>query len=297
VSGFWFFGPPFIFSAMDKNREKFQILNHQLNLRKLEQVYGCFLDEGLSPVLIKGAAAARYYPKPFQRAFSDIDLAVAPGDFALAGRIVKENRLNVDLHRGLRHLDTLEWEELFEKTDLFLVGETPVRSLCLEDHLRVLCVHWLNDGGADRTKLWDIYFGLKYKSSGINWDRFWGVADEKRKKWLEIVVFLTCHYFGLEIGRIPGSEEFRLEMEKGVPLWVFEEVEKEWGRDERHIPLERVLGDKKRLVRQIIRRIPPNALQASIKNDDFIGRRRSKTGLLKNLFKRIPSSFRRILGN
>ncbi|HKP71092.1 MAG TPA: nucleotidyltransferase family protein, partial [Pyrinomonadaceae bacterium] len=82
--------------------------------RKLRQ-------EGIEPILIKGWAAARNYPDGQTRFLGDIDLAVRADVYDKSVRLVYDQAdpiTGVDLHRELRTLDTLDWETLFERSNL-----------------------------------------------------------------------------------------------------------------------------------------------------------------------------------
>ena len=60
-------------------------LFEQTNLIKL------FTDHGISLVILKGAAAAMYYPKPQQRTMGDIDFLVPEKNFETAKTLLSEN--------------------------------------------------------------------------------------------------------------------------------------------------------------------------------------------------------------
>lgn len=249
----------------DLNKVKYQMLTFQMNLTSVQKIYEVFESENLSPVLIKGLAAAINYPQPFQRVFSDIDLAVEPSAFEKAQIIIRRNNFNIDLHKGLRHLDVLDWDKLFQNSLMTKINETGFRVLCPEDHLRVLCVHWLNDGGADRTRLWDIYFCIKKNFQIFDWERFFYSVDEKRREWLWIVLLAVREYVGSSL--IESIPQYDSQI---LPEWIKKELEKEWGSDDRLTPLERVLSDKKALYKQIRRRFPPNILQAIVETESEI---------------------------
>lgn len=273
-----------------KEIEKYQMLNYQLNLRKVEEIYELFGRYEISPILIKGLAAAMIYPKPFQRVFSDIDLAVAPNQYEMAQKIIKDHNFNIDLHRGLRHLDTLDWETLAHNSVVVKLKTANIRVLCLEDHLRVLCVHWLNDGGADRARLWDIYFALLKKGDNFEWERFYGVVNPRRKKWLMTVVLLVRDYFGLELKNVPfDTDEYHL------PIWVKAEIEKDWKNDTRLKPLQDVVKNRKELLKQIKKRIPPNNLQAIIETEGEIRDSLEYLPRVKNIINRSKLSVERII--
>ncbi len=55
-------------------------------------------ENGISSVIMKGMAAAMYYPKPEYRAMGDIDLLVCPEDFSKTCKVLEEN--GYDLYRG-----------------------------------------------------------------------------------------------------------------------------------------------------------------------------------------------------
>lgn len=272
--------------------EKIQRLVYQIHLNKLRDLYGFLRDRDCEPVLIKGAAAAANYPKPFQRVFGDVDLAVAPSDYRRVQALIRETSFNVDLHRGLRHLDTLEWEDLFRNTVLNDLGGVLVRVLRPEDHLRVMCTHWLNDGGADRTRLWDIFFAIGNRPPEFEPERFIGVAPENRKKWLLIVLAVVRDYLGLEIDAelYGGAEKYK------NPVWVRKTLEKEWGSDRRLIPLQRVTHDGREFFRQMLKRIPPNRLQAMVETEGAAGENTDPKARLINVLKRVRPSVRRLLG-
>lgn len=47
--------------------------------------------EGIPFVVLKGAAAAQYYPRPESRSMGDVDIIVKPGDFDRADRLLRDN--------------------------------------------------------------------------------------------------------------------------------------------------------------------------------------------------------------
>jgi hypothetical protein len=129
----------------------------------------------------------------------------------------------------------------------------------------------LNDGGEHKDKLWDIYYVVNNRSSDFDWHRCLDVVESNRRQWILCAIAITHRYLGLEITDLPFRNEMR-----DVPGWIDRCLAREWKRSEK---LEPILGstyDKRLLMRQVLRRIPPNPIRATIEaNGDLYGRRRS----------------------
>ncbi len=245
---------------------RWRILQTALHEKQLEQAFALFRAAGIEPVLIKGWAALRFYPDDDKRYPGDIDLCVALEDYSHAVEILKNDQgfLPVDLHRGLRHLDAVPFRDLISHSKIIKLGETNIRLLRDEDHLRVLCVHWLNDGGAYRDKLKDIHYAVENRAPDFDWDRCLNTAGKRRRRWAVCAILLAHKYFATKIDDIPIGAE------KELPLWLVRAVEKEWRSPVRLKPLELFLRDPKGLWQQLRKRMPPNALQATIEMEgDF----------------------------
>ncbi len=265
------------------------MLQHRVAERNLVEIFVLFRKNEIEPILIKGWAAGLAYPEPFRRSFSDIDLAVEPKLYERAVSIVKQSNLNVDLHEGLRHHDTVGWADLLKNSILVEVENTPIRILRPEDHLRVLCVHWLNDGGAYRERLYDIFYAVENRPENFDWERCLNVVSERRRRWIICAIGLAHKYLNLYIDDLPFGEDA-----KKLPKWLVKEVEKEWASDVRLIPIHQCLHDKKAVWQQIRKRIPPNAIQATIESEgDFDAKTRVIYQAL-SFIRRMSPSFERI---
>lgn len=264
---------------------KFKVLEEQIVI-----LFKVFRENGIEPILFKGWAAGLYYPNHFERVFSDIDIAVSPEQFEEAECLVKNLKLTVDLHNGFRKLDTLKWERIFENTLIKEIDGYPIRILCPEDHLRILCVHWLVDGGVYKEKLRDIFYLIEKCGNNFNWDKCLKVVEPKRQKWIIITIGLIQKYLGLNTERLPFNDTL-----KDIPDWVIETVEKEWKELIPLRPLQTCLNDRKILLQQIKKRIPPNMIQATIEMDgEFDNSNRFKYQLISLLY-RFQPSFKRIM--
>ncbi len=273
------------------DRERWLVLQRKLAEHRIKEIFSTFRAHDIEPILIKGWAAGLRYPHPWERYFSDIDIAVDPRDYQSSLDVAEKCNLSVDLHKGLRHHDTLEWVDLYENSRLVLIDESKIRILREEDHLRVLCVHWLTDGGAFKEKLLDIYFAVKNRTPDFDWKRCLETVSERRKRWIVCTIGLAHKYYELEIDDLPFAEEARR-----LPNWLSAALEKEWKSGVRLLPLNDCLRDRKMLWRQVLKRLPPNPIEATVEMEgDFDGERRL-VYQFGSIGVRLLPSLRRIFG-
>ncbi|MEP6789476.1 MAG: nucleotidyltransferase family protein [Acidobacteriota bacterium] len=260
------------------------LLQRRAQEHRASQAFELFRRQGIEPILIKGLAAAWYYPESHPRLSVDMDLAVSTDDYEKAKEIARASTadgLAIDLHRELRHLDTVEWEDLVANSQLLDVGSNDIRVLRAEDHLRVLCVHWLTDGGSNKDRLWDIFYILDNRHEDFDWKRFLDTVSIRRRRWLICTVGLAGRFLGLDLWGTPLENAAR-----GLPPWLVKMVEKEWSSDVPLRPLSTCLHDPVQLVKQIKKRLPPNPIQATL---DMEGSFDAKT----RMFYQIASIFKR----
>lgn len=249
-------------SKTSENDLRWLILRAKVSEENIKTAFRLFRENGVEPILIKGWAAAREYPESYLRKFSDIDLCVTPEEFEKSQRIISGSigiNLNIDLHRGLRHLDKVDWERLFQNSEIVLLDDVGVRVLRAEDHLRVLCVHWLTDGGADKEKLLDIYHILVNRAESFDWDYCFEAIDKNRRDWIVKTVAIVDRFYKLDASRLP----FAAEMET-VPRWFIKALEREWASGTKLLDIHSVYEDRGELWRQIKKRLRPNPIQATV---------------------------------
>ncbi|HMJ09197.1 MAG TPA: nucleotidyltransferase family protein [Pyrinomonadaceae bacterium] len=242
---------------------------------------------GIEPVLVKGLASARYYPKDKPRSFIDTDLAVSPDDFKSALAIIRSGEaanLNIDLHNGFRHFDTRPWHKVFDATEIMEVAGGSVRVLSPEDNLRLICAHWLNDGAANRERLWDIYYAVANRTKSFDWGKALNGGGPERRTWVLCAIGLAHKYLGLNVDDLPFREQI------GVPKWVTETVESEWKSGVRLRPLVSCLGEPRMLMTQIRKRFPPNPIQATIEMQRPIETRLRRSYQVRTMFRRVGPS-------
>ena len=238
------------------------MLQTAIESSSIRSAFELFRSNAVEPVLIKGWAAGRFYPNGTFRPTSDVDLAVAATDFEIAyplARSSKTGGLVIDLHRELRHLDTCSWHDLFENSQLVDLDGDQIRVLRPEDHLRVLAVHWLTDGGWFRDRLWDIYYAIENRPADFDWSRCLDSVSSIRRRWIVCVIGLTHRYFDLNIDDLPFNEEAL-----ALPHWLIKAVEREWSSGVRLLPLYRYTRDPGGFLKQVKKRLPPNPIHATI---------------------------------
>lgn len=277
-------------SSIKVGATRWQILTRKVQEHRLEEVWRRFEDAGFKPLLIKGWAAAQYYTDPAERQFDDFDLIINPPAYSAAVDFLKDYKgdSSIDLHKGARHLDRLSFEDLYARSKISDCERAKIRVLCPEDHLRVLAVHWLTDGGAKKEKLWDIFYLVQNRSADFDWDRGLNAAGETRRKWIACTIRLAHRYLGLDIKDIPlnSSDE--------IPSWLIEALEREWASGVRLRPLHQCLFDGKEFWRQIKKRMPPNPIQATIEQEGEFDERPRVIYQIGNIFTRLKPSVGRI---
>lgn len=271
---------------------RFNLLHYKVQTQRLAQCWAKFDAAGFKPILIKGWAAAQLYPNPAERHYTDIDLIFSPETFGAAEDFLNKNSMPiaVDLHKGARHLDSLSFDDLYANSVLIDCENVKIRILREEDHLRVLCIHWLNDGGADRDRLWDIYHGINNRSEKFDWHRFLNEISLKRRRWIICAVGLAHKYLKLDLAHTPIAEEA-----KNLPGWLTKAVEKEWDSGVRLTPLQQVRHDRQKFWEQIKKRLPPNPIQATIEMEGHFDKVPRIFYQFSDIFLRLPGSIDKYL--
>jgi len=249
--------------------------------------------ENIEPILIKGWAAARNFPDGIPRFSIDIDLAVGSSDFETAKKVLAPAEFGLgatDLHCELRHLDTLAWSSLLENSQLVDLDGEQVRILSAEDHLRVLCVHWLTNGGTSRERLSDIYYAVENRPPDFDWDKCLGVVSEHRQGWIIATIGLAHRYLDLDISDLPFRDRA-----ENLPPWLTRFAEKEWKDGSGLQPLEASLGTLRGFLHQLRKRLPPNPIQATVNCEGSIDARFRAPYQIRDIIRRFSPSVRRVV--
>jgi len=224
-------------AATEINDEfRWNLLRKNILERNAVRAFELFREARIEPLLIKGLAAGQYYPDSQPRVSVDLDLAVSDADFAKAEKIARSEAasdLAIDLHRELRHLDTVAWENLVANSTLLPLDGGSIRIPRPEDHLRIVCLHWLTDGGRDKMRLFDVYYAVINREPAFDWDRFFCEVSPTRQRWLECTLGLTAKYLGLDLTNTPAAGA-----DEKLPRWLTDTVEKEWSAEVKFEPMK-----------------------------------------------------------
>jgi hypothetical protein len=200
-------------------------LQSAINERRLKSALKLLRSAGVEPILVKGWAVARLYPDSGLRPYGDLDLCVAAAQYQIAKRAIANNphgSFQVDLHRGFKTLDHKTWDELWSRSQLAQLGDTSVRVLSPEDHLRVLCFHFLREGAWRPLWLCDIAVAIETRPSDFDWDLFSG-QHERQRRWFACALALAEQLLGADLKGIP--ERVR---SGRLPRWFLPTVLNEW---------------------------------------------------------------------
>lgn len=273
---------------------KWNLLQARVHRLKTLEVYEKLTSFGVDCVILKGAAVARFYPDDKPRISVDIDVGVSPEQFENTLNLNKDGEFRnalVDVHKGIRHFDTREWPEVFKETKTIDLEEGRIRVLRDEDQLRMIAVHWLTDGGEREDRLWDIHYLVRGRPADFDWDYFLEANGPLRRRWLTAVIGLANRYTGLNIDDLPYAEEYA-----DLPDWLVRTLESRWADDVKFSPLDQHFRDPLMLLKQLKRRLPPNAVMATIALEEDFDKGARLPMQIRYIFKQASPSFRRSIG-
>ena len=200
-------------------------LEAAIHERDIKAVFASLRSSGIEPILVKGWSIARLYPEKGLRPYDDIDLAIPDDQFAAAEASIREHKCSVstvDLHRGFEELDPWGEDDLFADSQLVKLGETEVRVLRPEDHLRVLCLHLLHHGAFRPLWLCDVAAAVESRSPDFDWDRCLGM-NKRVADWVACTIGLAHELLGADVEASPVARRA-----KNLPRWLVPAVLKQW---------------------------------------------------------------------
>src|SRR5439155_20690173 len=137
------------------------------------------------------------------------------------------------IRKGLDRFDpprSNTWDEVFARTKLVSIGDAPsplgegngvrvaramVRVLCDEDHLRVLCHHFLLSGAWRPLWLVDVAVALETVSQDFDWNICLG-PNPIHANWIKVTVALVQQLLGAGVrGKAVGGRVESIERREG----------------------------------------------------------------------------------
>jgi hypothetical protein len=216
-----------------------QALGHE---RDIKRVLTLLRRDGIEPILVKGWSIARLYPEPGLRPYGDIDLCVRPDDFARTKTLLRKaegETHDVDLHRGFQTFGYESWWDLNARSALLEIDGIPVRVLSPEDHLRLICFHFLREGAWRPLWLCDIAVALETRPHDFDWELCLG-RGLKRRHWFTCAILLAHYLVEASLECVPA-----LITSKQPPRWLIPAMLREWNAPTmplRHVmPMSRAL--------------------------------------------------------
>lgn len=193
--------------------------------REVVEVFKRLRAQSIEPIMVKGWAIARHYAEAGVRPCGDIDLCVPVEQHARAVAALESWRselFGVDLHKGFQNLDDHSFDELYARSELVELEGEQVRVLSAEDHQRVLCYHFLREGGWRPLWLCDIAVLLEARPAGFNWDLCLG-EKHRRANWVACAIGLAHRLLGADLRDTPA-----LVKDAKLPGWLVPSILKEW---------------------------------------------------------------------
>ena len=248
---------------------------------------------GFDPILLKGWSIERFYDEGMYRISTDIDLLFKEEVAEELNKYLPHMKplTAIDQHFCPLHLEKLGFQELSTRSYKVVLDGVPIRVLADEDNLRITCVHWLTDGGVNREKLWDVYYLVKNRKEGFDWERCLESNGPIRKTWVMAAIATARDHLDLDVSNLPRDvKDFRL------PGWYERTLATEWRRGiyPRRL-LSTVLFRPTLLFEQLRRKLPPNRIAATIDTETPINETSRIPAQVKSLTKK-AGSFARGLG-
>ena len=193
---------------------------------QLVEAYKYLRSKGVEPLLAKGWAAARLYPESGLRPYGDLDLLVKPEHHSMALDALDSPQAPecaVELHCQFRELTDRSVSDLFARSQSVVLGDTEIRILGAEDHLRLLCLHALHHGLWRPVWLVDIAVVLDRMHSEIDWQMCLR-GDRWFTDGVKCVLRLSHELLGVSEAQLPAvCRDSRL------PRWFLPATLRQWG--------------------------------------------------------------------
>ena len=204
---------------------RFQSLHARIYQTKLQKIFRLLRAAGVEPILMKGWAIARLYPRIGLRPSGDIDLFVRPRDYQAALGVVKSEEARdcwIDLHAKIFELADRSPEDLFARSRLVQCDDEQIRIFSAEDQLALLAVHLLKHGAWRPLWLCDIALWLESLPADFDWRLCLG-KSRRRANWIVSATGLANALLGAHT----RDQEIAARAQQ-IPAWLAPAVLKQW---------------------------------------------------------------------
>jgi hypothetical protein len=204
---------------------RYSTIQGDLHQHEIKLVFTLLRSVGVEPVLVKGWAAARLYPKVGLRPSGDIDLCVHPAQYDRAEAALNDwtdHQFALDLHKGFSTLDQESADVLYSRSQLVGLGDVNIRVLAREDHLRVLCLHFLRHGAFRPLWLCDIAAAVEGRPSDFDWDLCLS-RNRRRADWVACTIGLAHQLLGASVDDTPVKRR-----SEQLPGWLIPTALRQW---------------------------------------------------------------------
>jgi hypothetical protein len=207
-----------------KEAYRYHSLQAAIRENQIQEVVELLASRGVEPVLVKGWAMARHYVEPGLRPYGDIDLCVGSDQYLMARTLLaaEGRRYRVDLHRAFTKFGNEPWHELYSRSRPSRIERVSVRILAAEDHLRLLCFHFLREGAWRPLWLCDIAVALEARSADFDWDLCLG-PNARSREWVACTIGLARCLLQANVDGVPLAA-----CTERMPSWLLPSVLKEW---------------------------------------------------------------------
>lgn len=246
-------------------------LQSAIHEQHIEKVFRLLHAASVDAVLAKGWAAAALYTNRDLRPSGDIDICVRPGHFQLAKEVLSSPEANncwVDLHKSFSEIGDRTNDDIFARSKIVPLGGEEIRILGPEDHLALLCTHFLKHGAWRPLWLCDIGVAIESLPAGFDWSICLG-RNKTRSSWIKSAIGLARRLLGAKTDKLPNALK-----EIELPAWLVENVLWQWVRPfpshqapmNHPLPMAHVLSHPTELMGGLRERWP-NAIMATVSVD------------------------------
>jgi hypothetical protein len=204
---------------------RLQSLQVAIHQEKVGKVFRLLRQASVDALLAKGWAAAGLYSDRDLRPAGDIDICVRPEQFKVAEEVLRGPEAKdcwVDLHHHFYELDDRSLDEIFARAKLGYLGEESIRTPSSEDHLALLCIHFLKHGAWRPLWLCDIAAAIESLPERFDWNLCMG-RNKTRAGWIMCAISLAERLLGARAQSLPIEVEAR-----ELPVWLVNNVLQQW---------------------------------------------------------------------